>query len=295
MVAPVLDDYAYMFTDTGVLLNANNNSPVVGAPIYDVQKVTGLDLGNIRTSMRIAEGEDGGTVEGEFLDPRTVTIEGVLFCHAAESIEAQLDALKSNFQPGRVDQPLYIKSPGVAQRVIFCRSLGVRYDLDQARRFNSTTFNIILQAQDPVVYGSTVKSFSGALSTEIVNGHGFDHGYDLSFGGVSITGSQVTVINAGTKSVGAIIRLYGPVSGPRIVSDTAGKTLSMSTLVASASDIITIDLKKRTVKLNGVSRRGTVDDEGTWFLLTPGTNILRYQASSSTVVSIDGTYRDGYF
>lgn len=294
-MAPVLDDYAYMFTDTGVLLNANNSSPAVGAPVYDVYKVTGLDLGNIRTSMRIAEGEDGGTVEGEFLDPRTITLEGVLFCTATDSIEAQLDLLKSNFQPRRIDQPLYVKSPGTDQRVIFCKSLGVRYDVDQARRYNSTSFSVILQAQDPVVYGSAVKSFSGALSTDVINGHGFDHGYDLSFGGVSATGSEISVVNAGTKAVGATIRLFGPVSGPRIVSDTAGKTLNMSTLVAASSDIITIDLRRRTVKLNGVSRRGTVDDESGWFLLTPGTNVLRYQAASSTVVPIDGTYRDGYF
>jgi hypothetical protein len=295
MVAPVLDDYAYMFTDAGVLLNGNNNSPVVGVPVYDVYKVTGLDLASVRTSMRIAEGEDGGTVESEFLDPRTLTIEGTLFCHSSESIEAQLDALKSNFQPSTVDKPLYIKSPGVDQRVVFCKSLGVRYDIDQARRFNSTSFSVILQAQDPVVYGSTVKSFSGALSSEVINGHGFDHAYDLSFGGASSTGSQMSVVNAGTKAVGAIITLYGPVTGPRIISDTVGVTLNMSSLVAGVSDIITIDLKRRTVKLNGASRRGTVAYEDGWFLLVPGTNILRYQASSSAVVPISGTYRDGYF
>lgn len=296
MVAPVLDDYAYMYTDTGVLLNANNNSPVVGAPVYDVYKLTGLDLNNVRTSMRVAEGEDGGTVEGEFLDPRTITIEGTLFCHSSDSIEAQLDLLKSNFQPRTLDQPLYIKSPGVDQRLILCKSLGVRYDIDQARRYNSTSFQVILQAQDPVVYGSVVKSFSGALSSEITNGHGFDHGYDLSFGGISTAGSQISVYNAGTKAVGAIIRLYGPVTGPRLLNDTTGRILSFRTsLVATSTDIITIDLKRRTVKLNGASRRGTVEDENGWFMIAPGTNILRYQAASSTVVSIDGTYRDGYF
>lgn len=296
MVAPVLDDYAYQFTDTGVLLNANNNAPAIGAPLYDIYKVTGLDLANIRTSMRVSEGEDGGTVEGEFLDPRTITIEGTLFCHSADSIESQLDLLKSNYQPRTLDQPLYIKSPGVDQRLIFCKSLGVRYDIDQARRYNSTTFQVILQAQDPVVYGSVVKSFSGALSTEITNGHGFDHGYDLSFGGITSTGSQISIYNAGTKAVGAIIRLYGPVTGPRLINDTTGKTLIFRpTLIATSADIITVDLKRRTVKLNGASRRGTVEDENGWFMLAPGVNTLRYQAASSTVVSIDGTYRDGYF
>jgi len=296
MAAPVLVDYSYMFTDTGILLNANNNAPLVGAPVFDVQKVSGLDLGNIRTSMRISEGEDGGTVEGEFLDPRTVVIEGILYCEASDSIEAQLDSLKANFQPGTVNKPLYMKSPGTDQRVLNCKSLGVRYDVDQARRYNSTSFQITLQASDPVVYGSTVKSFYGTLSTEVVNGHGFDHGYDLSFGGVTTTGQQITVVNSGNKEVGAIITLQGPVTGPRIVSDTEGKTLSFPSLVAATtSDTITIDLKRRTVKLNGASRRLTVDNKEGWFLIQPGTNVLRYQALSSTVVPINGTYQDGYF
>lgn len=296
MAPPVLDDYCYQYQDDGVVLNSNNNSPIIGAPVFDVQKISGFDLGNVRTSMRVSEGMDGGTVEGEFLDPRTIVMDGVLFCHLDDSIELQLDMLKANFQPRKTDAPLYIKAPGVSQRVLDCKPLSLRYDLDQARRYNSTTFQITLQAQDPVVYGSTTKSIYGVLSSEVVNGHGFDHGYDLSFGGITSTGSQFTVINEGTKAVGAIIELVGPVTGPRIVSETAGKTLAFPGLVVtSASDKLVIDLKRRTVKLNGASRRMSVRPDEGWFLLQPGVNTLRYQAESTTVVPLTGTYRDGYF
>jgi len=296
MAVPVLGDYCYQFSDTGILLNSNSNAPVLGAPIYDIMKLSGLDLGNIRTSMKTSEGMDGGTVDNEFLDSRTVTIEGILFCHSAESIEAQLDALKANYQPGTADKPLYMKSPGTVQRVLYCKSLGVRYDVDQARRYNSTNFTIVLQAQDPVVYSSAVKSISGTLSSEVINGHGFDNAYDLSFGGITTAGNSVIVVNDGNKAVGALISLRGPVTGPRLISDTVSKTLSFPSLAAStSSDIITIDLAKRTVKLNGVSRRMTVDGNEGWFLIQPGTNMLRYQATSTTVVPLDGTFRDGYF
>lgn len=296
MAPPVLDDYCYQYQDDGVLLNGNSNSPVVSAPVFDILKVSGLDLSNFRTSMRVSEGMDGGTVEGEFLDPRTIVIDGVLFCHLDDSIESQLDTLKANFQPRTTDAPFYIKAPGVSQRVLDCKPLALRYDLDQARRYNSTTFQITLQAQDPVVYGSTTKSIYGVLSSEEVNGHGFDHGYDLSFGGITTTGSQITIVNEGTKAVGAIITLNGPVTGPRIVSETEGKTLALPGLIASTSaDVIVIDLKRRTVKLNGASRRMSVRADEGWFLIQPGTNVWRYQAESTTVVQLNGTYRDGYF
>lgn len=296
MAAPILDDYSYQYGDDGVLLNANSNVPVLGAPIFDVMKITGLDLNNFRTSMKVSEGEDGGTVESEFLDPRTVSIDGILFCHTDESIEAQLDQLKANFQPRTTDAPLYIKAPGVDQRVLFCKPLAIRYDVDQARRYNSTSFSIVLQAQDPVIYGSTVKTFAGALGSETSGGHGFDHAYDLSFGGVVSTGSQLNIVNAGNKAVGAEITLSGPVTGPRLISDTSNKTLAMPALVAATmSDKIVIDLHKRTIKLNGASRRMTVDANEGWFKILPGTNVIRYQALSSTSVPIFGTYRDGYF
>lgn len=295
MAAPVLDDYAFMFSDTGILLNANNNAPLVGAPIFDVQSVKGLDLNNVRTSMRISEGEDGGTVEGEFIDPRTITVEGVLFCNAGDSIETQLDMLKANYQPGTVDKPFYMKSPGVAQRVVFCKSLGVFYDIDQARRYNSTSFQIILQAGDPIIYSSAVKSISGTLSSEVTGGHGFDHAYDLGFGGITTSGSYISIVNSGNKAVGANINLPGPVTWPRLVSDTASKTLYFPGLVAGVGDIIAIDLKRRTVKLNGASRRLYVDVNEGWFKILPGTNVIRYQAVSTTPVPLDGTFRDGYF
>jgi hypothetical protein len=295
MAAPILDDYSYMFADTGVLLNANNNVPIVGQPIYDVLKVSGLDLGNIRTSMRIAEGEDGGTVEGEYLDPRTIVFEGVVFCHSSDSIEALLDNLKANYQPTRNSQPLYIKAPGTEQRIVYCKSLGVKYDLDQARRYNSTSFQIILQASDPVIYGSTVKPIYGTLSSETIGGHGFDHAFDMGFGGVTTSGSQITIVNEGNKAVGAVINLLGPVVNPRLVSDTTGKTLSLTLTAGTSSDTISVDLKKRTVKLNGASRRGSVVDENGWFLIVPGTNVLRYQAQSTTVVPLNGTFQNGYF
>lgn len=296
MAAPILADYSYQFKDDGVLLNANSNSPVLGAPIFDIQKISGLDMATIRTSMKISEGEDGGAVEGEFLDPRTISIDGVLFCHTDESIESMLDRLKANYAPSKLNYPLYIKAPGVAQRVLFCKPLAVRYDIDQARRYNSTNFQVILQASDPVVYGSEVRSFYGILSNDVEGGHGFDHGYDLSMGGAPVAGSQLLFTNAGNKAVGAEFTLTGPVTGPRIVSDTTGKTLSMSTLVASSSmDKIIIDLHHRTVKLNGVSRRMSVDPSEGWFLIQPGLNSLRYQAISTTPVPIEGTFRDGYY
>jgi hypothetical protein len=296
MMPPVLDDYSYVFTDTGVTLNADDNAPLAGAPVYDILSISGLDMGNVRTSMKISEGEDGGTVEAEFLDPRTIVIEGVLYCTSSDSIEVHLDLLKANYQPSVIDKPFYMKAPGVSQRVLFCKSLGVRYDVDQARRYNSCTFQIILHAQDPVIYGSVVKPITGGLSSDTWNGHSFNHGFNLSFGGSTILGNQITVVNEGTKAVGALITLYGPVTGPRLISETANKTLSMPDLnVPTSTDTAVIDLRKRTVHMNGQSRRFTVDSDEGWFLLLPGTNVLRYQATTTQPSQLQGTFSDGYF
>lgn len=277
MTAPVLQDFTLQFGAGGVLLN---NTPTnTYDPIFDVVKITGLDSGAFRSSTKALDGRDGGIVEAEFLDPRTIVISGTVYGQT-NAIGPYLDACKSNFGPSKNDQPLYIKEPGNAQRQVFCKSLGFKYDWDSVYRLNCTPFQITLIAADPVVYGSVQRSVSGTNTTGTFPGFGFNLGFNFGFGG-AYTPSSLIVVNQGNKAVGGTINITGSGTNIKILNNNTGKTLATSISIGT-SDTLIFDLSYRRVTLNGVSRRGSVTAEN-WFKFEPGQTPLQLLTDSGTV------------
>ena len=286
MTAPVLSDFTLQFGNSGVLLN---NDPVNSYdPIFDVEKVTGLDSGSFRSSTKALDGRDGGIVEAEFLDPRTITIAGTCYGQT-NPIGPYLDACKANYGPSKSDQPLYIKEPGNSQRQVFCKSLGFKYDWDVAYRLNTTPFQITLIAADPVVYGTILRSSSGTNSSGVFPGFGFNLAFNFGFGG-AYTPASLIAVNNGNKTVGGTIVVTGSGTNVKILNNNTGKTLATSISIGG-TDTLIFDLSYRRVTLNGVSRRGSVTQEN-WFKFDPGQTQLQLLADagtiSATVYNYDG-------
>src|SRR6185503_4857001 len=153
MTAPVLDDFAFQYGDTGVLIN--DDSTV--APFYDLKEVEGLDSSPYKSNTKEYDGRDGGIVSTEFEGIRKIRISGVLY-GGSTSIEALLDVMKQNYAPQETPQPLYFKAAGVLQRVVFCKSMGLKYNWNAARRLNMTNWEVEFLAEDPTIYGSDLKT-----------------------------------------------------------------------------------------------------------------------------------------
>lgn len=287
MTAPVLQDFTLQFGVSGVLLN--NNAVNTYDPIFDVDKVTGLDSGTFRSSTKALDGRDGGIVESEFMDPRTIVISGTVYGQSSP-IGPSLDLCKANFATSKVDQPLYIKEPGNSQRQIFCKSLGFKYDWDAAYRLNTTAYQVTLVAADPVVYGTIKRSSSGSNASGTAPGFGFNFGFDLGFGG-SYTPASLIAVNNGNKAVGGTITITGSGTSIRILNNTTGRLLSTSITIGTG-DILIIDLDARRVTLNGVSRRGSVTAEN-WFKFPPGQTQLQLLTDSG-IISATVTNYDGW-
>jgi hypothetical protein len=288
MTTPLLTDFTLQFGNSGVLLN---NAPTdFYTPIIDVVKVTGLDSAPFRTSTKALDGRDGGIVEAEFLNVRTIVITGNIYGQGNNPIGPYLDALKANYAPSKVDTPLYIKEPGNAQRQVFCKSLGFKYDWDQTYRTNSTAYQITLAAADPVVYGTITRQSNGTSASGSFPGTGFNIGFNMGFGGPYVPASLI-VVNQGNKTVGGYITVTGSGTNVRIVNNNTGKVLSTN-LTISTSDTLIFDLYQRRVTLNGVSRRGSVTAEN-WFQFPPGQTVLQMQVDSGSISASSLNY-DGW-
>jgi hypothetical protein len=277
------------YDDSGVAMGLD---PTTSTSFFiDLSSIDGLDNAPFRITSRAREGSDGGFMDAEFEDMRVITIEGTCYNCDANSLQA----LKANFAPSKVVKPYYVFLDGVGQRVVFCKSLGFRYKIDQSMRLATYQFQAQLQAEDPTIWSDpAITASSGLVGT--YGGIGFNLGFNFGFGATTGTAGYAAAYNSGDKPGDATIVIAGPVINPTVVRDQDGSALAFSISLA-AGDTLTLSLRNRTVLLNGTAnRRSTLLGTSKWFLLQPGQNNILFLGTAGVggTPNMSVTYRSAY-
>lgn len=284
-----LSDYVFQLGDTGVPLNTDST----GIPFVDLEKISGLDSAPYRETIRDHEGADGGFMDAEFEKGRDIILEGTIYTDGS-AVEVFLDSLKFNYAPVQTPIPLYFKSTGVDERLIFVKPRGVRFDWEQARRIGMTNAQFLMFAEDPRIYTNN-------LLTQVINyggdtgiGFAFNIGFNLDFGGGATPGGG-TVAAGGNRPAPTEIIVTGPVVDPVITNTTTGDILRfVGVTLASSSETLTINTRDRTVYFNGsINYRSTLVDPD-WFFLQVGNNLITYGAQSGTGSFLTFNYRSAW-
>jgi hypothetical protein len=278
------DDLTFKLGDSGVILNAD-----VGSYFVDIENVKGLDSAPFRTTERDHEGDDGGFMDAEFEKARDIVLDGTIYAPGS-TMESYLDSLKENWAPSKTQVPFYFKAPGVNERLLFVKPLGMRYDWSSLRRTGQATVQFGAFAEDPRIYDSTLQTATLPLGATVFTGFGFNLGFSFGFGGVSSLNDAVEVVVGGNRPTPPVIRINGPIDNPRLISDTAGKEMLFSGLSLLAGEYVDVDMKNKTVKLNGTTNRRNTLVSPTWFFLEKGSNTLRLRASSSNPAATATVY-----
>lgn len=284
------NDLTFVLNDTGVILNES-----VATPFVDIYSVKGLNSAPFRTTERDHEGDDGGFMDAEFEKGRDVILTGTLYADTSV-METYLDLLKANWAPSTTQVPFYFKSPGVFERVLFVKPMGVNYDWTVDRRLGIADVQFSCFAEDPRIYSSTLLT-AGPLSlgATVFTGFAFSLAFSFSFGGVSSTSDQVNLFVDGNRPTPPVMVIKGPVTNPRILNDTTSSEMVFSNITLSSTDTLTIDMKNKTIKLNGTANRRNLLQAPTWFYLQPGFNSIRYRAATSDPTStLTITYRPAW-
>jgi hypothetical protein len=283
-----VDDHSYRLGSTGVVLNPTDTSVL---PFVDIVKVGGLDSAELRTTERDHEGVDGGFLDAEFEKMRTITFEGQIITNHIGT-ESFLDRLKGDWAPRRTTIPLYFQHPGIAERLIFVKPLGVKYDIDELRRVGSVDAQFMCQAENPSIFDSNLITLPINQGLSVATGFGFPFGFPFGFG-AAVDPTTTNAYNSGNRPATAIFTIPGPVTNPRILSTTTGDELRF-VIDLAASDYLEIDLYNRTVRLNGTaSRRGSLL-EPNWFMLEVGDNFLQYRADTAGNPPASVSYRNAW-
>jgi hypothetical protein len=284
------EDYTFMFGNGGIVLNTEATAT---EPFVDVEEVTGLDMAEFRVTERVREGQDGGFIDAEFENMRTVIIKGTIY-GSATNLHSFLDELKADYAPSRSSKPFYFV--GDHERVVFAKSLGFNYPWSTDLRTGRIKFQIILKCEDPTVYDNhTVTSQSTGMAV-IGTGRGYDKSFNYGYGAIPDgAAGAVIVSNSGNKPVPGLIRITNA-SMPVVQNDNNGRWLAFNITLAEG-DFLDIDLRNRTVMLNGTAnRRGTLKGGSRWFLLDPGITNLRFlgNPSGTSAPSMQVTHMSGY-
>lgn len=283
------DDLSFKLGDTGVVLNTD----AMGYPFVDIDKVTGFDSAPFRETQRDHEGDDGGYMDAEFEKGRDVILSGTLYA-LGDAFETFVDSLKENWGPSRTLIPLYVKAPGVGERFLYVKPLGVRYDWTALRRRGQADIQFKAFAEDPRIYDSQSTPAQINLGATVFTGRSYNKSFNFGYGGVSTTSDGVYVTVGGNRPTPPLFVITGPATNPQIVNDTASLTMAFNITLA-AGETLTIDPKTKTVKLNGTTNRRNALLAPTWFYLPKGQSFIRYRAASSDPTSfLTITFRNAW-
>lgn len=284
-------DYTYQFLDNGVTLNTDAILPFV-----DINSITGLDSAEVRVYAEDYSGNHGGHLDAFFLRPRTIILGGTVFAPLT-NLQGFLDTLKGNFAPSTTVQPFYLKEPGIEQRVVFVKSLGMRYVKDQSANIGTALIQITLQAPDPHIYSDNLFTPSVGLANNAVGGRVYPRTYNRHYTATGIAalysatygttypslagiipGGFIRAVNNGNAESVPIITIAGPCVNPRIENTSAGKFLRLNGNLGPG-DVVTIDMFNHTILLNGTGNRRKWFSVGSSFwTLNPGTNYITFLA-----------------
>jgi hypothetical protein len=257
---------------------------------FIIKEVSGLGPADIRTSSFLFSGRSGGLVTDQQFGFRMVSIEGKIGQIGGSRAQHALDrqTLLAALPLGTTI-PVYITNFAGEQFRIDANVTDAKVEYSQGGYMSD--FLIQLTAGDPFFYSTDGGDEQSALVTRVTQG-GYVTPYILPVSWDS--GSSPTVVtNNGEAVYYPRIELHDQADNPVIINQTTGERFELDINLVT-SDLVVIDMFKRTVTLNGSNIIGSKTDDSTWWGLQVGPNsIVLDSASGSDTVTAEIFWRNG--
>ena len=262
MAAPTLNDYEYMFKDTGVLLNGTS-----AVPFIDVQAISGLDMPAVQVVEETLDGQHGGEIYAKYFEPRTIIIDAVLYANP-NAVDASLDALIENYMPDDVEYPFYFKGTGIGQRYVMCKAIGFNSPLEIDRTVGAAKVQMQLKAPDPRKYVDNVNQ------TMVAN-------------------TNYSPVNAGNMETYPVFTVAGAWTSITFTNNTQVKSVVL-TDTRVAGDITVVDFKNKAVTVNGVRKSSIVTTGNWWTIPKGGGNTVKFTVTGGPPTSVVMATKQGW-
>jgi hypothetical protein len=270
-----MTDRTWQMSLRGVLMGAGTRYRFASAP-------EGLGMPPMRTNDLAWLSEDGAYGAGDWLQPRLVRARLWVDGGNAAASEALARTLVAAWAPSRTDIDLGLRITSPLDYVLRGRPRRCEVDLSTLK-YGHASASVEFAALDPYLYDADASTGTIPLGNATsVPGVTPNLTFDLVFQPGGTTGPGIAFAgNLGTAPTYPAIVITGPVITPRLENRTTGETFTLdATLVGG--DVAVVDMKARTITVNGTSRLDALALGAKWVSLRPGANELAYRSSDGT-------------
>jgi hypothetical protein len=251
---------------------------------YWLNQHDGLDMPEIRATSYDNPGEHGATLPNSLYGGRLITLGGVV---RGDDPASYLAARRALAYAARIRYD----STGLVTtgRHTFTALDGAQYFVDAAvippykaisPSTNNSPFQFHFLVQDPAIYGVTLQS-TGLITRQTGGGATFPLTFPITFSGGNPGTGIIT--NSGNLETWPIIYLRGQMTNPRIYNIEGQKPFQLNYTTTSNSDVITINMRRKTIMLNGTTSllRYRDQTDRNWFSLGIGLSTLLFTTSNA--------------
>lgn len=234
---------------------------------YITSKVTGL----LAPPGLRSNDKDRQDAHGAFPGRRLYSKRRIEFDISIDGTPANIDALLQSLITAFTitdlpQQFVYQRPNGFGKRFAWCFVDDSDFDSTYDVANGLAVGSVALVAHDPRIYSlaetSTLVTIALSANTATAN-----------------------VTNTGKFDTAPILEIPGPATNPRVVNNTDnGKTLRVD-VVLTAGQTLIVDMKARSVILNGVDRFDVVRTDNQWWKLKPGVNSITYNRTGGGAAS----------
>lgn len=261
---------------------------------YIVLGINGLGTTDLSTSDQKRSQQDGAFLGTDTYGPRTLAIDCIIRGTDSVSATQAYDALLAEWQlrAGEDTRTLTFQIPGRPTMAAIGRPRRVSADNFAKLKTRSIAVTLEFFSAYSTLLTDPANNVTIPIST-ITTGRGYNATFARSYGGAGTSGIQ-TVVNNGNRNYFPTVTINGPCVNPTLENITTGDLLNFG-ITLGGGDTLTIDMDLHSVVLNGTaSRRNAVLPGSSWWPLAPGSNQIRYNASSGAGSSAVVAARSAY-
>ena len=234
--------------------------------------------------------QSGGWANQAFSEPRTLVVGGLLRAPDRPAARLAIEGLMSLLSVNEL-VPLVVTEDGLTRHAM------VRQEGKPVVEWLTDTlvsWNVQLVAPDWRRLAGDGSGATRSVSTGLPSSSGglvFPASAPFLFDAVVVSG-EVAVVNVGTAPAPVVVSFQGPVSNPSVQLRESGEVMSFA-LDVLAGQVLEVDFDRRSVRLNGVSRRGSL--RGRWFDLSSGSSTLKFDAAAfSSAATMTVSWSDAW-
>lgn len=256
----------------------NVNGLVFGTkPFYLTPALQGISKPQIRTTGDDFSGADGGYIGGQNYSRRTIVLNGFVE-GGTQFVQDRIDEMNAGL-PIRQTLPVFVTSYTGVTRYTEAVLTDIKSDIEIE---NQRMFQITLLCPDAYFYdaGDGVDPNSGWLEQSIYKTVG--GGFILPVITPIVTSpgtTPATITNSGAVTISPQIVLKDRFTNPKITNKRTGQFIKINVTTAPG-DTVTIDMKNRTIVLNGGSIAAYRSSDSSWWTLPPGDSMVTLESDS---------------